>query len=242
MRHGPRHGHHRSSRGGPRNWLLGAVVLVSGGCLTAMLVGSLFAHPVRPELAPDVADPAVLAANDRVAGGFQDRPPHVSRSSARGATATTRPPTHRPTPSRRPTASPTPTPTPQSRALAYEQQVLALANTERARAGCGPLRLDAALREAAQAHSQDMADNDYFSHTGSDGSSPWDRAAEAGYSDPSGENIAAGYQTPEDVMAAWMASAGHRANILNCDSREMGLGYVANSSRGPLWTQLFGFG
>lgn len=246
MRHGPRHGQHRPDAV-LRHWFLTGLLLVPVGALVVVLVGSLFAHPVRPRLSPMVADPAVLAASDSGnRAPSQRHTPQVGSSAQATSAHPSRPaPTRQPEPrpTTRPAPSPTtPRPTPQSRALAYEQQILALANSERARAGCPPLSVDAALRRAAQGHTQDMADYGYFSHTGSDGTSPWDRAAEAGYSDPSGENIAAGYGTPEDVMAAWMASPGHRANILNCDSREMGLGYVATSSRGPLWTQMFGFG
>ena len=83
------------------------------------------------------------------------------------------------------------------------------------------------LVAAARGHSNDMAINDFFSHTGSDGSSPWDRIERQGYSLASGgENIAAGYSTPASVMDGWMNSPGHRANILNCGFTEIGIGYA----------------
>lgn len=135
------------------------------------------------------------------------------------------------------------------------QQVVDLVNQARAGASCPPLAISAQLTVAAQGHSQDMALNNIFSHSGSDGSSPWDRMQAAGYSAGAAENVAAGYATPELVMAAWMRSAEHRANILNCSLREIGVGFYdqpddqANvrldngSTGGPFryyWTQDFG--
>jgi uncharacterized protein YkwD len=125
---------------------------------------------------------------------------------------------------------------------AMETQVLDLTNAERAKAGCAGLRLDLRLRTAARAHSTDMAVHNYFSHTGRDGSDPGDRMADAGYNIRRGwaENIAAGYPTAKAVMAGWMNSPGHRANILNCRLRALGVG-VARSNGGRLyWTQDFG--
>ena len=70
----------------------------------------------------------------------------------------------------------------------------------------------------AQAHSQDMADRDFFSHTGSDGRSPFQRMRDAGYSyRRAAENIAAGSTSPAEVVDMWMGSPGHRANILDCN-------------------------
>lgn len=85
-----------------------------------------------------------------------------------------------------------------------------------------------------------MAKNNYFDHNSQDGRSPFDRMSDAGYKfSAAAENIAMGQQTPAAVMDAWMNSPGHKANILNCDYTEMGLGYaVGNGS--PYWTQDFG--
>jgi uncharacterized protein YkwD len=123
-------------------------------------------------------------------------------------------------------------------AATVADEVLRLTNVERAKAGCGPLHADSRLAAAAQEHSSDMATRGYFSHVTPDGLTPWDRARAAGYTQPSAENIAMGYRTPADVMAAWMQSAGHRANILNCASHALGVGFDA---RGYYWTQLFGY-
>ena len=116
--------------------------------------------------------------------------------------------------------------------------MLALANAQRAAAGCGPLTADPALANVARAHSADMRDRGFFSHTNPDGLDPFDRAAKAGLS-ARAENIAYGQPDPAAVMDAWMNSAGHRANILDCSLTRLGVG-VAEGSGGPWWTQLFG--
>jgi Uncharacterized protein with SCP/PR1 domains len=124
---------------------------------------------------------------------------------------------------------------------ALEGRVLALTNTQRAANGCGPLRGDSRLANAARAHSDDMAANKYFEHNSQDGSTPWDRIKRAGYSQPGAENIAMGYPTADAVMEGWMNSPGHRANILNCKLVALGVGVHSGGTGGPWWTQDFGF-
>ena len=119
-------------------------------------------------------------------------------------------------------------------------EVVRLVNLARATAGCGALRVDSRLTTAARLHSEDMALRNYFSHTSLDGRSPWDRLEAQGYTAGSGENIAAGQSTPAAVMDAWMKSTGHRANILNCSSRAIGVGIGRGGSYGTYWTQDFG--
>lgn len=121
-----------------------------------------------------------------------------------------------------------------------EQQVVDLTNEERAQEGCGPLRADDRLHEAAALHSEDMAERDYFDHVTPEGVGPGERAERAGYDSWGGENIAWGYRSAEDVVEGWMDSHGHRANILNCDFVAIGVG-AADSGRGPYWTQTFGY-
>ncbi|MFI9291606.1 CAP domain-containing protein [Streptomyces gardneri] len=119
------------------------------------------------------------------------------------------------------------------------EQVIALVNAERAKAGCGALSANATLTKAAQGHSDDMAARDYFDHTNPDGDGPGERVTAAGYPwSTYGENIAMGQSTPEQVMEGWMNSPGHRANILNCDFKEIGIGI--HTDGGPYWTQVFG--
>ncbi|HEX6969160.1 MAG TPA: CAP domain-containing protein [Micromonosporaceae bacterium] len=118
--------------------------------------------------------------------------------------------------------------------------MLAIVNQERDKAGCRPVTLNTRLTEAAQQHSIDQARHRTMSHTGSDGSSPWERAERAGYRNAIGENVAYGYRTAQAVMTGWMNSPGHRANILNCDARAMGLGMAAATDGTRYWTQMFG--
>lgn len=119
------------------------------------------------------------------------------------------------------------------------QAVLALVNAEREAAGCGPLTADPQLDALAGEHSVDMAEHGRLDHTGSDGRTPWDRAADAGISGLAAENVARGQPDAEAVVAAWMDSSGHRANILACGHTRHGLG-VVHDAGGPWWTQVFG--
>ncbi|MFC6061421.1 CAP domain-containing protein [Streptomyces ochraceiscleroticus] len=119
-------------------------------------------------------------------------------------------------------------------------RVLSLVNKERDKAGCAPLTTDPDLTRLAQRFSKDMARRDFFAHTDPDGATPWDRAKTAGVTGLGGENIARGQTTPEAVMDSWMNSPGHRANILNCTYRTLGVG-LHRSPTGPWWTQDFGF-
>ncbi|SCE76119.1 Uncharacterized conserved protein YkwD, contains CAP (CSP/antigen 5/PR1) domain [Micromonospora coriariae] len=121
---------------------------------------------------------------------------------------------------------------------AQAREVVDLVNAERAKAGCKALSIDDKLMTAAQRHSQDQADHQNMSHTGSDGSNAGVRLDRVGYAWRTyGENVAWNQKTPAAVMDAWMNSSGHRANILNCAFTEIGVG-IANSN-GPYWTQVF---
>ncbi len=124
-------------------------------------------------------------------------------------------------------------------------QVVDLINQERIAAGCPALTPNPTLMQVAEDHSQDMARNDYFDHTALDGRSPFDRMSDAGYDySIAAENIAAGRMSPAEVVAGWMDSPGHRENILNCELRETGVGYIVDPNDslnyGAYWTQVFG--
>jgi uncharacterized protein YkwD len=82
-----------------------------------------------------------------------------------------------------------------------------------------------------------MAENDYFEHDGRDGSSFAERIEAQGYPSPGGENIAQGQPNAQAVVAAWLKSPGHRANIENCSFTAIGVG-LAGGER--YWTQDFG--
>ena len=111
---------------------------------------------------------------------------------------------------------------------AFEAEVIALVNQERARYGLYALVPHPAVMIAARGHSQDMAGSDFFSHIGSDGAGFVQRLLRAGYTQicAGGENIAAGQTSPQAVMSAWMSSSGHRANVLSTVFRDIGVGYV----------------
>jgi uncharacterized protein YkwD len=123
-----------------------------------------------------------------------------------------------------------------------EAQVLALVNKERAAGGCSPVTANDRLTRAADDYSDVMASSGVMSHTGPDGSTMTTRVEAAGYEwSTLGENIARGQADAASVMKSWMNSPGHRANILNCSFKELGVG-VHFGDGGPWWTQNFGAG
>jgi uncharacterized protein YkwD len=132
-----------------------------------------------------------------------------------------------------------PAPTPM---VDLENEVLRQTNAARTANKCPPLTMDKRLLAAARLHSADMAQNDYFSHTGLDGEGPDARMKAAGYDVSGGwaENIAEGYPTPDAVMTAWLSSPGHKQNIVNCAMKSMGVGIAAGAHGALYWTQDFG--
>ncbi len=135
----------------------------------------------------------------------------------------------------------------------FEWEVLRLTNEARARgADCGPegtfgpagpLEMDAVIQLAARGHSTEMGEMGFFSHDSPDGRTVGDRINNVGFTgaQPWGENIAAGYPTPEAAMDGWMNSPGHCANIMNPSYHVLGVGYalVDPSEQGHYWTQNF---
>jgi uncharacterized protein YkwD len=116
-------------------------------------------------------------------------------------------------------------------------------NYARCSSGLSPLTLNAQLTSAATKFSISMAVNNFFSHYGLDGSDPGTRISAEGYNWITyGENIAAGYAGVQDTFMQWWNSPGHKANILNANFREMGLGHVhrAAADYQDYWTQDFG--
>jgi uncharacterized protein YkwD len=134
--------------------------------------------------------------------------------------------------------TPTPTPTPNPSVDDYGSNTIAvLAEINKYRAegapcstgGKSPLTYDLELSIASLNHSIDMAINNYFSHIGLDGSSPWDRVAKTKFSgQPLGENIAAGYSL-NTVVKGWIDSPGHCINIMNSSANVMGFGWASKS-------------
>jgi uncharacterized protein YkwD len=132
------------------------------------------------------------------------------------------------------------------------ERVLVLANEARSRPRrCGvrqfdavpPLALESHLTSAALVQARDMAKHNMLEHTGSDGSTPDQRVTRAGYKwRTTGENIASGPTTPEEVMAGWLASPGHCENLMSPRFKEMGIAWVVDpkSASGVYWAQTFG--
>ena len=122
----------------------------------------------------------------------------------------------------------------------YAEQVLSLVNAERANAGLAPLSMNYTLVSASKVRAAEITQS--FSHTRPNGSSCFTAYDEAGVSyQKAGENIAAGYMSPETVMNGWMNSPGHRANILDGSFTQIGIAcyYDPNSSYGYYWVQNF---
>lgn len=129
----------------------------------------------------------------------------------------------------------------------YEQYMLELINAERAKAGVQPLAFDNSINASADNHNEWMLATDTFSHTGVNGSSAGQRMASAGYTGATawGENIAwastrapAGLQDEVQLLHTnLMNSTGHRANILNADFREIGIGFATGDYQG--WNAAF---
>ena len=126
---------------------------------------------------------------------------------------------------------------PESGLSAAEADFHARINQHRIFTGCAPLGVHSGMLAVARAHSQDMHDRSFFSHTNPDGKSPFDRLTNAsiGYSS-AGENIAVGYRSAEAVFTGWYNSSGHWANMENCNYTHHGIGYVES---GNYWTDLF---
>ena len=142
-----------------------------------------------------------------------------------------------------------------SNSARIEAATLCLVNVQRARHGERALRPNADLARSAAAHSEDMVARNYFDHTSPGGETVLDRIKASTYLPPRagytlGENIALGTMqlaTPAAIVESWMKSPGHRANILDAEFRDSGLGVVARAperygrgQRGATYTQQFG--
>lgn len=137
------------------------------------------------------------------------------------------------------------------RGAAVRERVVELVNAARSSARrCGSERFDAApplsvskqLNEAAADHARDMARRKYFDHRGKDGSQPKDRVLRTGYQPRlTGENIAFGPESAEEVIAGLLASPGHCANIMDPRFRHIGVGFGVGRGRGQIyWVQSLG--
>lgn len=144
----------------------------------------------------------------------------------------------KPVPDKEP--KPSETPDPSVSEEQYAEEVLRLVNEEREKAGISPLSLDTKLCAAADQRAKELVES--FAHVRPDGSDIATVLEENGCQyTKMGENIAAGQATPEEVVASWMDSEGHRENILNPDYTRLGLGYYRDDAGNYVhyWVQLF---
>lgn len=160
-------------------------------------------------------------------------------------------PTIEPTPTIIP--SPQPTPTPDDSLSDFAQTMLDLVNEARSQSRfCGdefkdattPLMWDERLERAATNHSIDMADHENFSHEGTDGSLPWDRATREGYHHQIiGENILVGNVTEQEAVEIWLDSPPHCRLMMDERFEDLGVGVAEGFFRGNLslyWTMVLG--
>ena len=127
--------------------------------------------------------------------------------------------------------------------VATTASVLELTNVERARAGLAPLRESERLTHAAQLQSDQMGAASRMDHVLREARypNPADRLAAADYAwQAYAENVAMGQRSPAEVVAAWMNSPHHRANILNPTYTELGVGYAIDRTGRPYYAQVFG--
>jgi uncharacterized protein YkwD len=215
--------------------LLAIALFVAGGVAANRYVTA--AHIAPPDTP---ATDAVVAPTPEGAAVKPDAPYAQSGPTAPAPTLVPKAAPHRAKPGTSATKAKAGAAPVSTKGLAAEDAVVRLTNAQRAQHGCAPLRSESHLRAAARRHSADMEARNYFDHNSPDGRTPWDRIKAAGYSTPGAENIAKGYATAQAVVQGWMNSPGHRANILNCGLKAVGVG-VEYGQGGPWWTQDFGF-
>ena len=240
-------GRHRTRRSIPAAAMLGLIVaalLGAFGLGAALLPASLTGPGAAAEVPAAAVGPLAPGAGGGVPGATE---PRSGGSSASRSPSASPSPTRTARPKPRPSTSAKPKPRtttarPPSGLAAQESEVIRLVNAERRRAGCGSLALSTRLRTAIRLHVAELGrhGNLYISHVSDDGRTFVDRAKAQGYDDPGGENVARGQRNAADVMDSWMNSAGHRANILNCGFKAIGVGVARGVDGTLVWGQLFG--
>ncbi len=123
---------------------------------------------------------------------------------------------------------------------AFEQRVLELVNVQRAANGLGTLAYDARLDAASERHNAVQAATRSMAHEGIGDGDPGSRIRATGFTGAWGENVATGQLTPEQVVREWMASPGHRRNILDPNYRRLGVSYTVGADGRTYWAQSFG--
>nr|WP_221377201.1 CAP domain-containing protein [Actinoplanes polyasparticus] len=190
------------------------------------------------------ADPLPTASPGTASPSPSRATPSAKPTTARPTSTATRRPAKTKTKAPTKTEAPAPTRTTQRPAsggsTSTVTEVIRLVNVERKAAGCGSLAGESRLHRAAQKHSERQADQDSMSHQLPGEASMGDRVTAEGYRwGGVAENVAAGYRTPADVMDGWMNSPGHKANILNCGYKHIGVGLAKSGKGTQYWTQNF---
>jgi uncharacterized protein YkwD len=221
-----------------RNARLAVLLLVVAGI--SALLGAIFLAPILSGVQITIAPvPTAVALQNTV---VPSPPPTVALATATALSTVAVEPTLAAAveATATPSASPavlTPTSDPDADPA---DTVIALLNAERRAAQCDvAIRLEPRLRQTAQAHAEDMARTSRIDHVGSDGATYSQRLDRAGYAYiRRGENIAAGFTTPREVVALWMdepADGPHRVNILNCAYQDAGVGLALRADGYPYW-------
>ncbi len=237
---------------------VGPRILVLMMNLSSVLLGTLLLGQImssKPFLMPLTRSRSSSSASVASSISSSSSSPAIDATSSRASSSRkalpvlTAPAINKVTPSSKaPTAPLSPKPNPATVRSDLDRaraDALDLVNAERALLGIAPLRYNALLEQAAQAHADDMAARQYFAHVTPDGKSPLDRITATGYFNPPcadclystayAENIGKAQRTPSEIVKAWMHSDEHRKNILNRDLTETGLGYASGN-----WVQVFG--
>lgn len=228
---------------GLRSGLTRRRTAVAGGAAAVLAVATLalvWPHHAQPEqAAPEPAAPA--AAPDTPAAAPIPEP---TAADTPVVTASPVPVVSLPAPTDppEPTVATPPAPSPSARPTtpSPERQLVDLVNAERAKAGCGPLRIDPKLHAAAQKHAEDMVARRFFDHVNPDGARADARLTAAGYRwSQWGENLDRGPGAPSVVVSRWMDGGIHQSNMLDCAFKDVGIG-VATGPAGLYWTQDLG--
>ncbi|MFC9327052.1 sigma-70 family RNA polymerase sigma factor [Kitasatospora sp. NPDC057015] len=233
--------------------VLGSIAAVAAvACLAYVVPEGSRPAEVRPVAAPAEPQPSLSVPPTAPGTPSPAQPSPVPAQTAGPAPAAesapaTVPPTAPPGPKpvRTPATVPPPAPVVAAPAPAvaldpFERALVDLLNGERVKQGCAPLRVDPRLSEAAQRHSDDMAARGYFDHTDPDGVTAPQRITAAGYRWTTyAENIGFGRDDAAVVVGELMNTPDHRAHILNCAFKDIGVG-ARFGPGGPWWTQDFG--
>jgi uncharacterized protein YkwD len=206
----------------------------------AALLPASFTGPGAPAELPAAAVAALApGAGGGVPGGRAAARPAAAPSSAATPSSIATPTT---TQSPKPKKKPTKTAARKTGLEGQENEVIRLVDVERGKAGCGSLTPNTKLRTAIRLHVQELGRHGdlYISHVSDDGRTFVDRAEAQGYDNPGGENVARGQRNAADVMNSWMHSEGHRANILNCGFKAIGVGVTKGVDGTLVWGQIFG--